>query len=222
MPQVQCLTNAIAMSPSMLVIGRRKSAISISRLGHRVRGARCPRAFTLVEMLIVLMVLVVAAAVGWPAIRGAMERSTLVNAAKQVSVDLVRTRLAAIETGTIRQFCFQPGGKRYEVGPPPANQLLPFLTATEDSANAVSEECELPEGVRFCVPGAGEEPAVDEGGASIVVAGEWSAPVVFHPSGRGSNARIRLLGSQGLYVEVFVRGLTGAARVGPVLREEPP
>jgi len=187
-----------------------------------VQASRRSKAFTLIELLIVLMVIVVAMAVGWPAIRGAMEKSTLVNAAKQLSADLVRTRLAAIETGTIQQFCFQPGGKRYEIGPPPADQLLSVIASPGDAANTVPEECELPEGVRFFVPGAAEEPTVDAGGASIVVAGEWSAPVVFHPSGRGANARIRLLGARGLYIEVFVRGLTGTARVGSVLREESP
>jgi prepilin-type N-terminal cleavage/methylation domain-containing protein len=180
------------------------------------------RAFTLFELMIVLVLIVVAAAVAWPAMRMAMEKSTLVNAAKQLSSDLTRTRLAAIETGTIQQFCFQPGGKRYEIGPPPADQLQAMITTPEELASVTPEECELPEGVRFFVPGANGEPTVDEGGASIVVAGEWSAPVVFQPSGRGTNARVRLLGSQGLYVEVFVRGLTGVARVGPVLQEETP
>lgn len=221
MPKRLCLTNAIVQSPSF-GSGRRAWGISAPGPQNGVGLPMRSRAFTLFEMMVLLVVVLVTAALGWPAIRGAMEKSTLVNAAKQVGIDLNQTRLAAIETGTTQQFCFQPGGKRYEVGPPPTDQLQAIVATMEDAANAVPEERELPEGVRFFVPGANGDPLVDEGGASIVVAGEWSAPVVFYPSGRGSNARIRLLGSQGMYVEVFVRGLTGMARVSPVMREESP
>lgn len=50
---------------------------------------------------------------------------------------------------------------------------------------------------------------------------QWSAPLVFYPDGRASsNARIRLAGRDGYYLDVFVRGITGTTLVGQV--KQPP
>jgi hypothetical protein len=48
----------------------------------------------------------------------------------------------------------------------------------------------------------------------------WSAPIIFYPNGRTFNSRIRLHGEYGYYVDVMLRGLTGASRVGEVRRRE--
>ena len=50
----------------------------------------------------------------------------------------------------------------------------------------------------------------------------WSAPIIFYPNGRTFNTRIRLHGEYDYYVEVMLRGLTGASRVGEVRRREEP
>jgi Tfp pilus assembly protein FimT len=48
--------------------------------------------------------------------------------------------------------------------------------------------------------------------------GQWSAPIVFYPNGRTSNARIRLSDQGEYFVDVSLRGLTGGARVGKIRR----
>lgn len=50
--------------------------------------------------------------------------------------------------------------------------------------------------------------------------GRWSEPIVFYPNGSTTNARIRLVDGRQRHVEIRLRGLTGTATMGPVLREE--
>ncbi len=57
----------------------------------------------------------------------------------------------------------------------------------------------------------GQLPAAGE-----VVEVAWSEPVWFYPDGLTSNARWSLISEDGYQVEVFLRGLTGTVRVGPV------
>ena len=47
---------------------------------------------------------------------------------------------------------------------------------------------------------------------------EWSAPIIFYPNGRTSNARIRLSDQGKYYVDVSLRGLTGGARISKIRR----
>ena len=47
---------------------------------------------------------------------------------------------------------------------------------------------------------------------------QWSAPIVFYPNGRASNARIRLTDRDEYYVDVSLRGLTGGARISKTRR----
>jgi len=80
---------------------------------HRItRGG-----FTLSEMLVVLGILVVTAALAQPALRGALGDSRLRSAAKQVRAELAKTRLKAIESGIAQRFRYQLGKDRFEIAP---------------------------------------------------------------------------------------------------------
>ena len=65
-------------------------------------------------------------------------------------------------------------------------------------------------------PLTGLDPVSSMGGTSGE--GQWSAPIVFYPNGRTSNARIRLTDEGEYYVDVSLRGLTGGARISKVRR----
>ena len=53
---------------------------------------------------------------------------------------------------------------------------------------------------------------------SLAVEAPWSDPIWFYPDGRTSNGHWTLVSEEGYEVEVFLRGLTGTVRVGPVRR----
>ena len=82
----------------------------------------------------------------------------------------------------------------------------------------------LPSGVHFAGPdeiALPDEirPSVPDREAPIGSAG-WSRPIVFQTNGKTCDLRLRLLGQDGHYVDVKLRGLTGSVKVGHVGRVE--
>jgi prepilin-type N-terminal cleavage/methylation domain-containing protein len=198
------------------------------------------RGFTLIEMLVVLAVLAVLTSLGWPAVRNMLGRSEFRNAAKQVRVAMIQARLAAIESAAPRKLRYRPGTGKYEVAPLQTALDSPRPTPGRTSRNPASHDepiqGALPAGVTFQEAAArtsgrstaGEANSRDVGQTAEPPAVEsersddagWSPPILFFPDGKSSSARVRLAGPRGLWVEVTLRGLTGATRIGPIQRRE--
>ncbi|MCA9018382.1 MAG: hypothetical protein KDA77_23880, partial [Planctomycetaceae bacterium] len=66
------------------------------------------RGESLAEMVVVMSVIVGMASMSWPTIRNSLSKSQLQSAAKQVSADMSKARLTAIQTGVPQEFRFQP------------------------------------------------------------------------------------------------------------------
>ena len=79
------------------------------------RRSSAGRGFTLLELIVVVAILAIVAAMAWPSMRKLYTKGEIEDAAKQVRDALVRARLEAIETGTTQVFRFQPGTGRFEV-----------------------------------------------------------------------------------------------------------
>jgi len=95
--------------------------------------------YTLLEMTIVLAIIVAVAALAMPALRGPLGKAELRDAARQIRVAMARARLDAIESGTIRQFRFQPGTGIYEIGPKlDANGQEPLEMADQSIGGQIS------------------------------------------------------------------------------------
>ena len=73
--------------------------------------------YTLLEMIIVLVLLVVLVGLAWPAMQKPFRKGQIRGAAKQVRDQLLRARLEAINSGTTLVFRFQPGLGVFEVAP---------------------------------------------------------------------------------------------------------
>lgn len=225
------------------------------RVAGRCRG-RCAgaiavprRAFTLLEVLLVLGLLVIIGSLSWPSLQRPLANQRLSGAAKQVRVALAQTRLAAIESGEPYQFQFLPGGNKYRVGT--FELLLPNDDATStsddsrprltrgghkpqrlvDTQSAAAfdplrwDEYRLPETITFAVvehsESVPEALLVPNSLAAQSDLGEsdaesWSAAIVFQPDGSATNRSVTLLNERSMQIEVSVRGLTGAARVGTI------
>jgi prepilin-type N-terminal cleavage/methylation domain-containing protein len=216
--------------------------------GRRARAFR-PSAlrggFTLVELAVVLAVIVAMVALAWPALRIPLAKSRLKEASKQVGAALGRARLMAIQSGTIQQFQFQPGGQQFQVVPyqdpqadPTAAALAADPTASQPPAGIGStENGDLPaagqttcfalaDGLSFFTPDPGEQDpsaanSTDAGATALnasAVADDqgWAPPIYFFPSGRSSNVHLRILGEFNYYADLNLRGLTGSVTIGRV------
>ena len=183
--------------------------------------------FTLSEMLFVLSVLVAVTALSQPALREALSDSRLRAAAKQVRVELAKTRLKAMKSGIALQFRYKLGNSRFEIAPNSPAEESDRATAHGDrdrqragATNPAADEIvgqDLPQGISFEVD---EQAEVQAASASVVGEDGWSDPIVFYPNGRTENAHIRLKGDHHAFVEVLLRGLTGVATAGKPRHEE--
>ncbi len=192
---------------------------------------RRARGYTLMEMLLVLALLVVIAALSAPALRGVMQRATLTAAGDTVRVEFARAHVKAMKTGRIQVFRFEQGGRRYRVQPFVAGDdeletNLPDSTATEGlalevntsggTAADVGEEKELPEGTTFAAGDAAEESRGLAVTDAVAGEGEWSRPILFYPDGSSSDAFIVLADELERGLRIDLSGLTGTAKVGSV------
>lgn len=190
------------------------------------------RGYTLVEMIVVVAIVASLAALSLPALRRPLGKSELRAAAKQLANELLRARLAAIESGVAQQFRFQPGKGRFEISPRPVSgggTSLPFTTVAMAVSPLTADQLaqdeprvsDLPAHVSFFGQKKAETSPTDLTLTLQPDSSQWSTPIVFHPNGRTTHARIRLSGDRGFFVDVTLRGLTGETAIGRLFREEP-
>jgi prepilin-type N-terminal cleavage/methylation domain-containing protein len=198
------------------VIGRRYNLV------RRNRGG-----FTLLEVLLTLFVLVVLAALTWPALANSFARHRLRAAADQVRAQWVSARVKAMQTDSVQIFRYTPGGNEYSVQrrnvteavvDPGTGDSVAAAGDTPDPVPGSSTKETLPDGIIF----AESETAPDTRAATVDLspdqlptsASDWSDPVLFYPDGTTSTARLVLKSDRGLGVELSLRGLTGVVTVG--------
>jgi len=180
-----------------------------------------------VEVLLVLTLLVILAAIAAPGLSSGLSRSRIDQAAQQLRTSWAQARLQAAATGQTLKFQCRIGENWGCVGPASmpidaaAAAAAPSDSADADSADAVSaadgsttagrEQYELSE-VIFKQLLVSQQPADQPLGANVAD-GEFSAAVFFRPDGTTSDAEVILESSDGRKVRVTLRGLTGSARI---------
>lgn len=187
-------------------------------------------AFTLVEMLLVLAVLVAFTTIAWPSFQRLYATQFLLEGAEQVRLQFAATRTRAIESGIVYQFRWEPDGRRYLSLPYEAELDLPAEgegETQEDLSGNVARRYvgELPEKLTF-VGGK------DAGGQSLptdlfasfpdadkLAAVAWSAPVLFQPDGTAVDGELIVGDLTGRNVALVLRGATGAVAVSPIQQE---
>jgi prepilin-type N-terminal cleavage/methylation domain-containing protein len=216
--------------------------IDVSQSGRRRRPG-----FTLMEIMLVLAVLVVIAALTLPALDGPMENHRLRVSGDVVRVQWSHARVKAMETGRTYVFKYQPEQQNFKLEPwymeddylesdvvlgfgggPMAGGAGGIQAVDASSPDGIAtptttELGELPEGVTFV----GSETELDDRSAFLsatTAGGEedllWSSPIFFYPDGTSSTARLLMMNRRSRYVMVSVRGLTGVVLVSDLLTEE--
>lgn len=191
------------------------------------------RGFTLVEMLLVLAILVVVAAVVLPSFYRSLRDSTLRSAAEQVRTEWNRAHIKAMKSGRIQVFRFQPGGRKFQIEPYQAaddelngvgsvNTFAPPPAPQGDDENEESGT-QLPEGITFLEGMTAEEErakAVEEAMGMGGGGGDWSKPILFYPDGVSSDAWLVVADEHDSAIRVELRGLTGLAVLGDLTTPE--
>lgn len=208
---------------------RSKSQQSGNRNGH-----------SMMEMMIVVTVLAGMASMTWPMLNSPLSKIRLQSAAQEVSSQLAKARLKAMQSGVPQVFRIQMNTGKFQVSAasdddsntgeskPSAAEREAMETASvsdaersplsEESDTSVDEK-ELPEGICFECPVSEEDK--EEEPAEVAQNDEgWTDLAVFYPNGDTTNATVSLRGEAHLHLNVKLSGLTGATKIGEAHRTE--
>lgn len=218
----------------------------------------CPRAWrsrglprsgvSLLEMMVVVALLSVVAAISYPGFRRSLTRNELTTAARQLQQDLQRARVSAMEGGRVWIFAPSLESNAFFLGPleefraedqeagldssqlPEDSVNLPILTPQSEGQQ------QLPPGVRFVPVHDPSEPQTDwravndsltGGNSGLATAKETletegqTRGVLFYPNGRMKSRQLALVNDDGYRITILIQGLSGRIKLSPVTRENP-
>jgi prepilin-type N-terminal cleavage/methylation domain-containing protein len=180
------------------------------------------RAYTLFELLLVLVILVVMAAIAYPSLDGLYTSFRMTQAADQVRACWADARSQAMNEGRAYRFAVIPNKGNFRIAPdsPDAWGGGGSEPATSDPnyPPLVIEET-LPKGVRFSTADSWQSAAGDAGGDSSLPAGtvgpgSWSEIVTFLPDGTAKEDVEIVFTARGARpLALKLRALTGAVSV---------
>ena len=177
-------------------------------------------AFTLLEMLLVLAILVAITMVTLPVVEKMYDTHRIRQAAMEVRTTLSAARLRAVDEGASFECRFEPDGRHLVIMVRGDGGVR--FGSEESESTAASQRrtagihIELPESLYFWTANRArtrlEEKAL-RGLADGDVLGNrsWSPPVVFAANGSATHTQFEIRDQEGRVVELQVRGLTGAA-----------
>ena len=205
-------------------------------IGRRFPSGRNRRqAFTLIEVLLTLFLLVILATLSWPMLQRPLANQRLRKAADLVRAKWVAARVEAMRTGQTYVFQYTAGSERCSVKCRPealAGTDQVFGDASDDSAGvdsastSFSKRYTLPETITFVAGQTAPDtraamagPAADLPGASEA---GLSVPILFYPDGTSSTAELVLKNEHGRHIKLVLRGLTGVVNVSDVYSLQEP
>ena len=179
--------------------------------GHG-RGTRRRSAFSMLELMLVLAIVIVVSALAVPAVQGTISNQAIASGTDRVRIAMGQARVQAIRTGKVFAFYYQRGGQWFDVAPLEDQGQLSSQQNANGQVSVQDRELSdnwLPREVRF-VSGETEldsrsEAAKDSSGSPTMDA------ILFYPDGTSQDARLRLQDERGRLMAVELRGLTGLA-----------
>src|SRR5262245_56086263 len=159
--------------------------------------ARC--GYTLMEILLVLAIIVIAAAAVGPSLRGVARGAALKSAANDVRAALTRSHVLAMKTGRIHAFQYELGGSKFKIEPWIGDDDA-LENRTGDDTGAVApqspaaREQTLPDDIKFALGDAAVESRGERVEQELSTVGgsgsgvTWSRPILFYPDGTTSDA----------------------------------
>ena len=208
-----------------------------TRMESRLRGAVGPaarrqsqhRAFTLLEVLLVLAIVLIISGVAAVALKRPLIRQRLRSAADAVRSEWCRARVDAMKTGHTFAFRYRVRGDRYRLGAQEDPSAAESSTAAQPPAPDEEEmgddplpppvDKTLPQGIRFLPADGGSALAAMGDNPETQPAentGDWSDPIYFYADGSTSDARLLLAADRHSAMRLQIRGITGSVTVDDV------
>lgn len=183
------------------------------------------RAFTLLELLLTLALVVLIAGMAWPALSHAFDGQKLRRSADLFRADLARARNEAMKSGQIVMFRAVLATSRYELRPfalrddqPESASESPPVNSSQNTSPASSAPSELAANIVFESVTTRDSHRSDQAAASTdrapAVNENWSPPLLFYADGTCSSSTITLRNDRRDFLSLEIRGLTGAVRSG--------
>ncbi len=206
----------------------RKSQISNLKSQICDSRSRPRRAFTLVEVLLTMALLVIISGVAWISLQRPLARQRLLSAADAVRTQWCQARVDAMKSGHTYAFRYLVHGDRYHLGAQEdpqvdfsvvAQALSPDEEALGDDPLPPPVDKTLPQGVRFLPADGGGDLAAMGDDPETESAGEgsdWSDPIYFFADGSTSDARLLLAADRHSAMRLLLRGITGSVTVDNV------
>src|SRR5262245_28326093 len=104
------------------------------------------RAFTLMELILVLAIMAAIGGLAWPVISGAYSAVKLKKAAEQVQTALARARVEAMSSGLPQVFRFEPNSPRYTITVVQDETASLDSTANDTSSSSAGQNSNTPAG----------------------------------------------------------------------------
>jgi prepilin-type N-terminal cleavage/methylation domain-containing protein len=182
---------------------------------------RSPRAaFTLLEIILVLAVIVVLAAITYPSLDAMYGQSRLTAGGDAFKAVLLKARAQAVEDGVPYRVSITPGSGNFRAAP----DLNAFWSGTGQTAQptdaenpSIVLEDHLPKGVVFSdsgMPVEVERAAETHGEPGKIAIGDFNTAAVYLPDGTArEDYRVLLCSRGGSPLWVILRSLTGEVNV---------
>ncbi len=179
------------------------------------------RAYTLFELVLVLVIVVVMAAIAYPSLDSMYASFRMTQAADQIRARWADARSHAMNEGQAYRFAVIPNKGNFRVAPDTPNYWAgggePAASDPNNPPLVIDET--LPKGVRFCTTDSWQSAASDAVGDSslptgTIDPGSWSNAVTFLPDGTAKEDVEIVFTARGTRPIVLkLRALTGAVSV---------
>ena len=185
-----------------------------------------PAGYTLLEVLLVIAIIVMAAAAVAPSMRRFAKNAALKAAANDVRAELTRAHVQAMKSGRTQVFQYELGGRKFKIQPWIGDDAAlegagaeaavpPPATTNPDGTNP--GERSLPEGIKFALGDAAIESRGERIEQELATSGDgvtWSRPILFFPDGSSADAYVVIANERDVGIRLDLRGLTAAVKVG--------
>ena len=185
------------------------------------RSTQNRTALTLMELLIVVAILSLVAAMAVPLVQRSFESQRVNKAAVLVRAAMNKARVKAMRSGEVYGFYYFPDSRQYRVAPFNSDTFESLKSRRRDEVVVDSGENfdfgddRLPQGIVFMdgevLKDARSEDAIEDSSVST----RDVTPILFYPDGSSQSAKV-LVRSEDEYTEIHLRGMTGTSRIVPI------